>query len=149
MSPNADGSENGIADITAPIDALIGVFLSNSQPSLTAPPAALDFTTTASRDFSTLSPQLSQPFFIGAGENSSDILQEFIAPAGATRLYFGPMDEYNWSDNTGSFQIVATDITAISTSLPEPGSLCLVAVGALGLLARPRQKRGCIGLKTA
>jgi len=138
MSPNSNGSENGIADITAPIDALIGVFLNNNEPSLSAPPPPLDFTTSASRNFTTISPELSQPFFIGTGEDSADILQQFVAPAGATRLFFGMMDQYNWSDNVGSFQITATDVTAISGSLPEPGSLALLSIGALGLIRRRR-----------
>jgi len=137
-SPNANGTENGIGDITAPIDALIGVFLNSSQPSLSTPPAALNFTSAASRNFTTLSPELNQPFFIGAGLDSASILQQFIAPAGATRLFFGPMDEYNWSDNTGSFQITAVDITAIGTSLPEPASLSVLALCGLSLLRRRR-----------
>jgi hypothetical protein len=139
LSPNADGSENGIADVTAPIDALIGVFLDGNPPNTEgAPPPALDFGTAASLNFTTLSPELRQPFFIGDGETSGGIVQQFIVPAGATQLFLGPMDEYNWSDNTGSFQIVATDVIPITTTFPEPGSLGLLAVCGLGLMVRRR-----------
>jgi hypothetical protein len=33
--------------------------------------------------------------------NSSDDVQQFIIPSGATRLYIGQMDEYEWNNNTG------------------------------------------------
>jgi hypothetical protein len=36
---HAEGGENGIGDIVAPIDALLGVFLGSAQPDLTAEPA--------------------------------------------------------------------------------------------------------------
>lgn len=102
---NYPGAENGIADLNAPISALIGVFLSDAQPSLTPAPAALDFTTAASRDFATLSPALKQPFFIGDGKRANGTVQSFVVPAGATRLYVGSMDGQQWSDNDGGFSV--------------------------------------------
>ena len=46
----------------------------------------LDFSTAASRDFSTLSPQLKQVFFIGDGLDSSGSLQTFVVPRGSNLL---------------------------------------------------------------
>jgi hypothetical protein len=104
------GAENGIGDINAPMDALIGVFLDDSIPGNFSPPAALDFSTASNRDFASLYPALRQSFFIGDGKDSAGNVQEFIVPAGATRLFLGTMDSYKWSDNIGSFTVNVTII---------------------------------------
>jgi hypothetical protein len=116
-SASADGEDsfiahqaavNGINTTYAPLGAMVGIFLDNTAPSSSAMAASLDFSTAASRDFSTLSPQLKQVFFIGDGLNSSGQLQSFIAPAGATRLFIGCMDEEGWWwDNVGTIQFIA------------------------------------------
>jgi hypothetical protein len=113
------GRENGKANLTAPIGAVVGVFLDDTQPDLdTDPlPADLDFSTAASRDFSSLSPQLRQPFYIGDGKRADGTtLQDFIVPTGATRFYIGIMDGQQWSDNSGSF----------STTLAQPAVVSIV-----------------------
>ena len=99
------GAENGIADLTAPFEALVGVFLGPDQPDSTPAPPALDFSTVASRNYSVLSPQLKQPFFIGDGLTTNGTVQRIVAPAGATRLFLGTMDLYGWANNTGSFSV--------------------------------------------
>jgi hypothetical protein len=99
------GAENGIADLTAPIDALVGVFLDDNEPAGSTAPASLDFGSTTNRDFVTLSPVLRQPFYIGSGKTSAGVVQEFNAPPGATRLFLGVMDGQCWSDNKGSFTV--------------------------------------------
>lgn len=97
------GSEHGIAGLQAPLTSVIGVFLDDNAPNTTAAPPSLDFTSSASRDFSSLSPQLKQPFFIGDGVRADGVtLQSFVVPAGATRLFIGVMDGQQWSDNSGS-----------------------------------------------
>ena len=121
------GDENGIANLNAPLESLIGVFLGPGQPNLNPPPAALDFTTPASRDYLTLSPALQQPFFIGDGLTSLAAAQQVIAPDGATRLYLGTMDEYEWSNNLGSFTV---------NVVPEPGSALLGLAGLVMLWLR-------------
>jgi hypothetical protein len=63
------------------------------------------FENAADCDFLSLAPLLQQPFFIGDGQTSQDVIQQFIAPAGATRLFLGVMDNYQWSNNTGSFNV--------------------------------------------
>src|SRR5262249_37922346 len=95
-----------------PITALMGIFLDDRQPSSYAMAASLDFSTGASRNFTSLSPRLKQVFFIGDGVNSSGTLQEFVVPSGATRLYLGIMDDSGWWwDNVGSFSASAMDDT--------------------------------------
>jgi hypothetical protein len=103
---NTNASENGIGDMTGPINALVGVFLSDEAPNRTAPPKALDFSSDAKRDFSTLQPELKQIFFIGDGLNSKGAKQEFIVPKGATRLYLATWDFYEWNNNAGSRNIL-------------------------------------------
>jgi Flp pilus assembly protein TadG len=94
-------NEHGIADVRAPINALVGIFLSDDQPDKTAAPANLDFSTTASRNFETLQPQLKQIFFIGDGLNDVGVTQKFVAPPGATRLFLATWDFYEWNNNSG------------------------------------------------
>ncbi|HEY4313330.1 MAG TPA: PEP-CTERM sorting domain-containing protein [Pirellulales bacterium] len=118
------GAENGIADLRAPIDALIGVFLDNSAPNSLSAPPSLDFASQAARDFLTLSPGLRQPFYIGDGLTSLGLVQQIIAPAGATRLFLGDMDGHQWSNNTGEFIV----------NLPEPSMRALVSVGVISSL---------------
>lgn len=98
---SSGGPEHGMSDLYAPINAIVGVFLDDSRPDSTSPPPTLNFSSSASRDFSTLSPQLKQVFFIGDGTTSTGNIQQFIIPQGATRLYVGQMDEYEWNNNTG------------------------------------------------
>jgi Flp pilus assembly protein TadG len=99
------GGEHDISDVYAPISGLLGVFLTNSVPDGSAQPAALDFSTSSSRNFTTLAPQLQQVFYIGGGTNSSGVQQQFIVPTGATRLYLCNMDGYDWANNIGSFSV--------------------------------------------
>ena len=134
---HATGAENGIANVVAPIDSLIGVFLGPAQPNLSAAPAALDFSTPALRDFATLSPVLKQPFFIGDGRrNDFTTLQYFVVPGGATRLYLGTMDGFGWLNNVGELTV---DVNA--TTVPEPTTIMLVGAGVFGALRR-RVRRG-------
>lgn len=94
---------NGINTTQAPIGSLVGIFLDNRAPNTFAQGTAGNFSTAASRDFTVLNPPLKQVFFIGDGVNSSGVLQDFVVPTGATRLYLGIMDEKGWWwDNTGT-----------------------------------------------
>ena len=96
---------NGINSTYAPLNCFVGIFLDNSAPNTTAMNSVLDFSSTSSRNFTTLNPGLKQVFFIGDGINDSGVLQQFTVPTGATRLYLGIMDEKGWWwDNTGSIQ---------------------------------------------
>ena len=97
--------DNGISNMRAPISSFIAVFLSDSAPTTSTAPAGLDFATPAQRDFATLSPQLQQSFFIGDGKRDDGEVQTFRVPAGATRVYFGMMDAWQWNDNLGSYHM--------------------------------------------
>lgn len=123
------GAENGIANIVSPIDALIGIFLDAAQPSLSAAPGGLDFSTPAARDFALLAPLLKQPFFIGDGlRNDGLTVQSFLVPAGATRLFLGTMDGFGWFNNVGSLRV-----TVELQGVPEPASLVLLGIALAGL----------------
>ncbi|MCB1207841.1 MAG: DUF11 domain-containing protein [Verrucomicrobiales bacterium] len=97
---------------------LVGVFVKEDGSVATLPPA-LDFSSGANRqDFTTLTPMLNQPFFIGDGLTGSGTgaMQQFFVPAGATRLYLGVADAYDgtpfqnaagagaYQDNSGAFE---------------------------------------------
>jgi Flp pilus assembly protein TadG len=108
-------NENGMSNLRAPINSVVAVFLSNADPRTqgTTPPA-LDFSSAASRDFHTLKPQLRQVFFIGDGRRSNGEVQRFVVPPGATRLYIGTMDGWEWNNNVGGFN-VSTYVTGSIT----------------------------------
>ncbi len=103
------GTINRIADVQAPINSLIGVFLDASAPdqrSLLVP--NLDFGREGRRNFKSLSPQVGQIFFIGDGKDSLGTMQAFMIPAGATRLYIAIMDQYEWNNNLGKLSVSAS-----------------------------------------
>ncbi len=99
---NYAGSEHGISNMQAPINSLVGVFLDDNQPDLTTSPTPLDFSSSASRDFTSESPKLKQVFYIGDGVTSTSVTQQFVVPTGATRFYLATMDGYEWNNNLGS-----------------------------------------------
>jgi hypothetical protein len=73
-----------------------------------------------------------QPFFIGDGLTSGSVVQQFIAPTGATRLFVGMMDRAGWWNNQGSFSVTATVV-------PEPATLSVLGVAILGSMLRRRR----------
>ena len=126
--------ENSMANLIVPLDALVGVFLTSTQPNLNPAPGPLDFYTTSSLNYLSLLPALQQPFYIGSGQTSSGIEQQVIAPAGATRLYLGVMDVSGWYNNVGSFTV---NISAV----PEPNmagatAIVLAVLGIFSIINR-------------
>jgi Flp pilus assembly protein TadG len=104
IAKNTNGNENGMADMSAPGNCLVGIFLGANAPNQTSDPSGnLDFSDSGKRDFSTLSPALKQIFFIGDGRRDNGEVQQFVVPTGATRLFIGTWDSYEWNNNIGSF----------------------------------------------
>jgi hypothetical protein len=132
------GAQNGLANVVAPIDALIGVFLDASQPSLSPAPGQLLFGDPGSRNFGSLAPGLKQPFFIGDGRmNDFVTLQTFLVPSGATRLFLGTMDGFEWANNVGALTVT---VDLAPTAVPEPATLCLFGMGLTAGIARARRR---------
>jgi hypothetical protein len=128
------GAENGIADATAGVNSLVGVFLDDTQPNLTAAPGPLPFSPSAL----TIVPGLKQPFFIGDGltGTGTGAVQRFIIPSGATRFFLGTMDGFEWNNNSGSFDV---RVTPVSAGVPEAGATFTMLL--LGVTATLSLKR--------
>ncbi len=136
LSTVAAGPYFGISTYAGPINALVGVFIGANTPGGTAP-AGVDFSSAGAQAQATVSPLLNQVFFIGDGYTGtgSGSAQQFIIPAGATRLYLGSSDgagaNYN---NSGSFLVSVTDSgqpVPVSTPVPAASAPILVATGLL------------------
>ncbi|HXT38591.1 MAG TPA: hypothetical protein VN887_01070 [Candidatus Angelobacter sp.] len=129
------GAENGIADVAAPFECLVGVFLGTNQPDLNPTPQPLDFSTATNRDYLILTPTLQQPFFIGDGLTSSGSVQQVIAPDGATRLFVGTIDEYSWFNNEGSFTVQIVRVPQLSITATNQITVLLSWPAAGGYFA--------------
>ena len=122
---NALHPENGMASLYAPGNSVIGVFLGADSPGSTSAPQHLDFHPENNSfngiNYTTLSPALKQPFFLGDGHNDAGQLQHVIVPADATRLFLGSMDSNLYTDNAGQFKVTVTTISADRISpFPRP-----------------------------
>jgi hypothetical protein len=87
---------------------------------------------------SSYSPLLNQVFFIGDGltGTGSGSVQQFVIPAGATRLFLGSSDGAGANyDNSGSFSVTVTDSGGGSTppATPAPGTGVLLLTGLVAL----------------
>jgi hypothetical protein len=104
----------GVGSIIAPVNALIGVFLSD-EPSTQVPPDGRQVTPQV-RNERAQRPQLRQPFYVGTGTTPNGQPREFYVPIGATRLFLGVMSGENAS-TSGNLQVTCTVTPApIATS---------------------------------
>jgi hypothetical protein len=112
-APGHHAASNGIAGITGQWNCLLGVFLDDRVP--TEWPIPDDFVFNMADPSS--SPALKQVFFIGDGRTggSPSAIQRINVPSGATRLFLGTMDEYQWSNNSGSFKVLICDDSTEAT----------------------------------
>lgn len=135
---------NGIAGMTGPINSLVGVFLTDEPPDLSATPGFLDFRDPTAGDpsrlgtaFASLAPGLKQVFFIGDGLTGTGTgnLQQFFIPVGATRLYLATHDGFGWYNNVGAFEV------SVTGAVPEPQTYALMfaGLGLVGWMARRRR----------
>jgi hypothetical protein len=105
LTPTSTSPTNGLSDLAAPLNALIGVFLDDRVPVGQAPPA---LTATGPNDFTSLSPLLKQTFFIGDGltGTGTGAVQRFVVPQGATRLFLASSDVVGGNqNNAGQFTV--------------------------------------------
>jgi hypothetical protein len=106
MTSHQGGAEHGISAITAPMNSLLGVFLGDQPPDRALAPKPLKLGSIANSP--AISPELKQVFFIGAGVTKGGALRRYLVPKGATRLFLGVMDGYEWNNNQGSFTVTVT-----------------------------------------
>ena len=139
-------SYNGISGISHDSRAmfLVGVFLTDAEPSDPAP-AVLSFT--GGGEFSVLSPELSQTFFIGDGNRDSGRLQTFTIPAGATRLALGFADAAAFQGAPGSYQDDVGSVSAVvlinnASVTGVPGAVTPSSTATLHLAITPNPTRG-------
>lgn len=120
FGPSGDGVDgsamdalDGISGYQGPRGPLVGVFLNDDIPSSGPAPTTIDFGPSGiGVDFVSLSPELGQIFYIGNGVTSSNRLQQYVAPLGATRVFFGIPDGFGfggppgaYDDNDGSYVV--------------------------------------------
>jgi hypothetical protein len=95
----------GMGSIIAPLNGLIGVFLSDEAPKQ-VPPDARQVTPQV-RSERVQRPQLREPFYIGNGTTPSGDVREVYVPIGARRLFLGIMSGEN-SSASGALQVTCT-----------------------------------------
>jgi hypothetical protein len=66
---------------------------------------------------------LKQPFFIGDGRTSSNVIQQVIPPLGATRLYLAVTDGVGWNNNTGQFNVTVNGLAGPLLAPPAVATL--------------------------
>ena len=108
--------------LNTPLNALLGVFLTDAAPVALSAPAPLDYLTS-----DMTSPLLQQTFVIGSS------LEDITIPAGATKLFFGLNNGYEWSNNVGELSVTVSTI-------PAPGAILLGSIG-VGFVSCLRRRR--------
>jgi Flp pilus assembly protein TadG len=111
-SPDSPTTQNGIADAYIDDSATTGLFLGANAPNTTtAPSTTVDWTQTSQNNQATYSNLTTQqPFMIGTGSTtgSTVTVKQFLVPPGATRLFLGIWDGYEYNNNTGSLSGTVT-----------------------------------------
>lgn len=132
--------ENGMGSTRAPRSALVAVFVGAGIPVSGPNPGDIGNMFTdyeygspgpSALTASSYAPALQSVFFVGDGltGNGSGSVQSFVVPAGATRLYIGVMDSFQWANNVGGYSV---------TVVPAPASIALLGLGGLVTWRRRR-----------
>jgi Flp pilus assembly protein TadG len=122
IESNYTGNDNNVLGMKGPLNSLVGIFLDDNPPNHGSTPTAddtacpSDYSDLTKLDRLTYSPKLKQIFFIGDGRTSKGEVQQFIPPAGATRLFLATWDGWEWNNNVGSY----------SATVHMPGTVTLV-----------------------
>ena len=127
-----------------PATALIGVFLDNSVIDVASGIASLDYTDPSNRNLASYAPSLGQIFFIGDGLTDASLVQGYLAPTGATRLFLAVADSFGSSTgNVGAFSVGFTGATA---AVPEPATWSTMLGGFIlaGGVLRRRRAKACV-----
>jgi len=149
-SPSADGNSGLVNLVSYDVtgiagadgvryNALVGVFLDDDGPIANMPPARF---AAGQQDAATISPLLNQIFWIGdglTGTGTGDV-QQFFAPAGATRLYLGATDGSGWFNNSGLSEVTITYTPLATTTVPEPATWAMMILGFGGAGAAIRRR---------
>jgi len=98
---------------------LAGVFLDNTTPQDPAPPR-LNFH--GNENFTELSPQLRQTFFIGDGLTTAGEVQKFKVPAVASRLFLGFLDAAGFKGSPGAYDDNLGELVA-SFEIAQPAGI--------------------------
>ncbi len=122
---------------------LVGVFLGPTEPVI-APPALNYDGANSQVNFA---PALGQTFFIGDGFTDSAVQQNFYVPTGATRLFLGFVDGWQfqgapswYGDNRG--ELTATlHFDSYTPGVPDPATIWLVAAPLAVVWYRARRRR--------
>ena len=148
-------SFGGISGYLGTQGALVGIFLNDDIP-VAGAPATLDFSLGGiGVDFTSLSPLLSQIFYIGNGVTSLAEFQEFIAPVGSTRFFVGITDAFGFNgapgafdDNDGNYRIrIGINEIPDDGRIPEPITLLLFGIGLAGLAYWRRERQAPVAVQ--
>ena len=137
-APTNITSADGISGLQDPnFEFLAGVFLNANTPVTGTQPALLNFNTIGN-NFASLSPVLQQSLFIGDGLTGTGTgqVQTFNIPDGATRLFLGFLDAYNFVGTPGEYGDDTGSLAVQFNEVPEPTSITVIGLGGLSLLAR-------------
>jgi hypothetical protein len=119
---NSQYDDFGVSLVSAPLNSLVAVFLGGTPPNPGATPGSLTFGV----DDMT-APMLQQAFVVGS------TLDNITIPSGATRLFFGLHNGYEWWNNDGDMNVSVTPV-------PAPGAILLCGLG-VGLVNWLRRRR--------
>ncbi len=124
---------------SVPFMALVGVFLNDAVPVGIPPGRRTDltnFTSLANLD-------IGQIFFIGDGRTGTGTgaIQQFFAPAGATRLFLGTADGHEWNNNSGAALVTINTNAVAPVPEPEAWASMVLGLGLAGWVARRRKAK--------